>query len=49
MLARLAQAAGARIVGLQAHVGSGIFDVTSWEQTARVLAGVGQAVSRTCG
>ncbi len=27
-----------RIVGLQAHVGSGIFDVTSWEQTARVLA-----------
>jgi diaminopimelate decarboxylase/aspartate kinase len=38
MLAGLAQAAGARIVGLQAHVGSGIFDVTSWEHTARVLA-----------
>jgi bifunctional diaminopimelate decarboxylase / aspartate kinase len=38
MLAGLAQAAGARIVGLQAHVGSGIFDVTTWEHTARVLA-----------
>jgi len=39
VLAGLAQAAGARIVGLQAHVGSGIFDVTSWEHTARVLLG----------
>jgi diaminopimelate decarboxylase/aspartate kinase len=38
MLAGLAQAAGARISGLQAHVGSGVFDVTSWEHTARVLA-----------
>jgi bifunctional diaminopimelate decarboxylase / aspartate kinase len=38
MLAGLAQAAGARIIGLQAHVGSGVFDVTSWEHTARVLA-----------
>ena len=27
-----------RVVGLQAHVGSGIFDVTSWEHTARLLA-----------
>ena len=34
--------AGARIVGLQAHVGSGIFDVTSWEQTARTLAELSQ-------
>jgi diaminopimelate decarboxylase/aspartate kinase len=38
MLVGLAQAAGARVTGLQAHVGSGIFDVTSWEHTARVLA-----------
>jgi len=38
VLAGLAQAAGARITGLQAHVGSGVFDVTSWEHTARVLA-----------
>ena len=38
VLAGLAQAAGARIIGLQAHVGSGVFDVTSWEHTARVLA-----------
>ncbi|HEY2807273.1 MAG TPA: bifunctional aspartate kinase/diaminopimelate decarboxylase [Steroidobacteraceae bacterium] len=38
VLTGLAQAAGARITGLQAHVGSGVFDVTSWEHTARVLA-----------
>ncbi len=38
MLAGLAQAAGAQVIGLQAHVGSGVFDVTSWEHTARVLA-----------
>ncbi|MGC1730952.1 MAG: bifunctional aspartate kinase/diaminopimelate decarboxylase, partial [Steroidobacteraceae bacterium] len=43
-LGALALAAGARIVGLQAHVGSGIFDVTSWEQTARLLAGAAQAL-----
>jgi bifunctional diaminopimelate decarboxylase / aspartate kinase len=30
--------AGVSVVGLQAHVGSGIFDVTSWEHTARLLA-----------
>jgi len=36
--ARLAREARARIVGLEAHVGSGIFDVTSWEHTARLLA-----------
>ncbi len=35
--ARVGRAAGARITGLQAHVGSGIFDVTSWEHTARLL------------
>jgi bifunctional diaminopimelate decarboxylase / aspartate kinase len=43
-LVKLAQAAGARIVGLQAHVGSGIFDVTSWEHTARLLAGAAQSL-----
>ena len=36
---RQAHEAGARIVGLQAHVGSGIFDETSWQHTARLLAG----------
>ncbi len=36
--ARHAQSAGVRIVGLQAHTGSGIFDVTNWEHTARTLA-----------
>ncbi len=33
---------GARIVGLQAHVGSGIFDVTTWQRTARQLTGLAQ-------
>src|SRR6185312_13401627 len=33
-----ARAAKVRIVGLQAHVGSGVFDVTSWQHTARLLA-----------
>jgi bifunctional diaminopimelate decarboxylase / aspartate kinase len=37
-LAREAQAIGTRIVGLHAHVGSGIFDVTTWQRTARQLA-----------
>ena len=40
--ARLAHNAEVRIVGLQAHVGSGVFDVTSWEHTARLLAGAAQ-------
>jgi len=38
-LAALARAAGARIVGLHAHPGSGIFDVESWRHTALLLAG----------
>ncbi len=38
--ARHAARAGARIVGLQAHVGSGIFDVTNWEHKARTLASI---------
>ena len=37
-LARLAGEAGAEVIGLQAHVGSGVFDVTSWGHTARLLA-----------
>jgi diaminopimelate decarboxylase/aspartate kinase len=35
---RLARACGAHVIGLQAHIGSGIFDITSWEHTARLLA-----------
>lgn len=38
-VARRAAELGVRIIGLQAHVGSGIFDVTSWEHTGRLLAG----------
>ena len=41
-IAREARRVGARIVGLQAHVGSGIFDVTSWQRTARTLADCAQ-------
>jgi bifunctional diaminopimelate decarboxylase / aspartate kinase len=37
-LAAQLRAGAVRVVGLQAHVGSGIFDVTSWEHTARLLA-----------
>jgi diaminopimelate decarboxylase/aspartate kinase len=37
-LAQQARGEGVRVIGLQAHVGSGIFDVTSWEHTARLLA-----------
>ena len=42
--ARAAAGAGARVVGLEAHVGSGIFDVTSWEHTARLLAAAAAAL-----
>jgi diaminopimelate decarboxylase/aspartate kinase len=44
LFARRAAEAGIQIVGLQAHVGSGIFDVTSWEHTARLLAGASHLV-----
>jgi diaminopimelate decarboxylase/aspartate kinase len=37
-LAGKALSAGARIVGLHAHNGSGVFDVRNWEQTAELLA-----------
>jgi len=36
--ARLARAARTQVIGLEAHVGSGVFDVTSWDHTARLLA-----------
>jgi diaminopimelate decarboxylase/aspartate kinase len=39
---RHSQELGVRIIGLQAHVGSGIFDVTNWEHTARQLADIAQ-------
>jgi bifunctional diaminopimelate decarboxylase / aspartate kinase len=41
---RLAGKARARITGLEAHVGSGIFDVTSWEHTARLLAAAARSL-----
>jgi bifunctional diaminopimelate decarboxylase / aspartate kinase len=39
---RHAREANLTVIGLQAHVGSGIFDVTSWEQTARLLCDIAQ-------
>ena len=36
--ARLARDARARIVGLHAHTGSGIFEVSNWAETAAMLA-----------
>lgn len=41
-LSRLSHDLAVKVVGLQAHVGSGIFDVTSWEHTARQLADIAQ-------
>jgi diaminopimelate decarboxylase/aspartate kinase len=41
-LALAVEKAAARVVGLQAHVGSGIFDVTTWQRTARQLCGLAQ-------
>jgi diaminopimelate decarboxylase/aspartate kinase len=37
-LAESVRAAGARVVGLHSHSGSGILDVGNWEQTAELLA-----------
>jgi len=41
-LAELARTAHVRVVGLHAHSGSGIFDVSNWEQNAARLAGLTQ-------
>jgi len=40
----LAQAAGARIVGLHAHVGSGIHTAETWSETAFFLASLAEAL-----
>ncbi len=37
-LAEAVRAAGARVIGLHSHSGSGILDVTNWEQNADLLA-----------
>jgi diaminopimelate decarboxylase/aspartate kinase len=41
-LERLVQAAGARVVGLHAHTGSGIFASDNWLSVAETLAGLGE-------
>jgi diaminopimelate decarboxylase/aspartate kinase len=35
-----ARRAGARIIGLHAHTGSGVFDVANWRDTGRYLSGL---------
>jgi bifunctional diaminopimelate decarboxylase / aspartate kinase len=37
-VAALVRAAGARVVGLHSHAGSGVFDTNNWSQVGRVLA-----------
>ncbi len=37
-LARAADAAGAKIVGLHAHAGSGVFEPASWAETGEILS-----------
>ncbi|MEP6547386.1 MAG: bifunctional aspartate kinase/diaminopimelate decarboxylase [Gammaproteobacteria bacterium] len=39
-VAALASSAGARVTGLHAHTGSGIFDVGNWTETGALLAGL---------
>ncbi len=39
-LGRRAQLNQTHVIGLQAHIGSGIFDVSSWEHTARQLTAI---------
>jgi len=41
-LARLATTAGAKVVGLHAHTGSGIFNARNWTETAELLTGLRQ-------
>ncbi|HXS26549.1 MAG TPA: bifunctional aspartate kinase/diaminopimelate decarboxylase [Steroidobacteraceae bacterium] len=38
--ARLAREAGVRVVGLHAHTGSGIFDVSNWAESGSLLADI---------
>jgi bifunctional diaminopimelate decarboxylase / aspartate kinase len=40
--ARLAREAGAAVVGLHAHSGSGIFDVSNWERNAALLGEIAE-------
>ena len=42
-LARAVQAAGARVVGLHAHVGSGVGETGAWAETARILGAAAAA------
>ncbi len=41
-LLALVHSAGARVAGLHAHTGSGIFDVANWIETGTLLAGLAQ-------
>ena len=40
--------AGASVVGLHAHTGSGVFSVDNWQSVGETLTGLTQALHRTC-
>jgi len=47
-VARLAHAARAKVVGLHAHTGSGIFNARNWTETAELLTGLRQHFPDVC-
>jgi len=46
-LERRAAAVGARIVGLHAHTGSGVFDVRNWQEVGQLLGGLAARFTET--
>ncbi|MEO7775615.1 MAG: bifunctional aspartate kinase/diaminopimelate decarboxylase [Steroidobacteraceae bacterium] len=44
-LQQLAQHAGAKIIGLHAHTGSGVFDIGNWIQVAQALGAIAQKIA----
>src|SRR4030095_12548378 len=46
-LERRTAAVGARIVGLHAHTGSGVFDVRNWQEVGQLLGGLAARFTET--
>ena len=44
-MAELAQKHQVKVIGLHAHLGSGVLDATSWYHTARLLAKLAKSFS----
>ena len=47
-LERLVKAAGARVVGLHAHTGSGVFDVRNWQEVGQLLGDLSKRFPHVC-